>query len=220
MVASQTQSPSDLSQRQLSKFKNLFEKKKIQNGKVYFPSNEMHGVLLTNSRQGAINIIKANERDLKPYLENFDDNQYIKHIGVDVLLDKLGEENPKKKTLYLATQAYIAGQLANDPDVGRDAAVAAAKIDEERMRAMRTVKQEATHCKLSGVAFGKGVDRCVHHIEGVSEQPSLAADPNNLIVLTKEVHQQYHSWVSENHLAVTRATLKQFAQQKGYNRNW
>ena len=211
---------SDLTPRQFSKFKSLFAKKRLERGKVYFLTNEMHGVLLTNSRQGAMNIVKAHLRHVQIYIENFNDEQYIKHIGIDVLLEALGDENPKKKTQYLAARAYIASQLANDPEVFKDAQITGNIQDREKIQAMNDTKKQATHCALSGIAFGKGIQCCVHHIEGVSEQPALAADPANLIPLTKAVHDDYHSWVISKKQSITKASLKQFALERDYSRNW
>lgn len=157
---------------------------------------------------------------MQPYIENIDDKQHIKHIGVDVLLDKLGEGNPGKKTLYLAASAYIAAQLANDPAIYKDAQLRADEQDKKKTQVMQLIKKQAKYCALSRVEFSKGIECCVHHIEGLSEQPELATDVKNLIPLTRAVHEKYHSWVIAEKLAVTRATLKQFALIHNYSRNW
>lgn len=210
----------NLSPHQFSKFKSLFAQMQLLKGKVYFPPSEMHGVLLTNSRQGAMNIVKAHLRHVQPYIENIDDKQYIKHIGVDVLLEALGEENPRKKTLYLAARAYIAGKLANDPEIYKDAQLQANEQDKKKAQAMHSVKKQATQCALSGAKFGKGTDCCAHHIEGASEQPELVTDIKNLIALTRVVHEEYHSWVIAEKQSVTRATLKRFAKVHNYSTAW
>jgi len=210
----------DLTNGQISRFRKLFKSMLLKNGKAYFLTEEMHGVLRTKSRTGATNIVKAHLRYVQPYILNENDNQYIKHIGVDVLLDILAEENPKKKISYLASRAYISAYLANDPEVFRDAELRGKQQEKETIQAMQYVKRNATHCALSNTKFEKGIECNIHHVEGVSERPDLATDVKNLIPLTKEVHDQYHSWANANQLAVTRATLKQFAKEFDYRTDW
>jgi len=210
----------DLSARQISKFKKLFDSMLLKNGKAYFLTREMHGVLQTNSRQGAINIIQAHLSIVQIYLLNEKDDQYIKHIGIDVLLDALGKENPGKEIHYLAARAYISAFLANNPNVFKEVEIAAKKKKEETIKAMHFVRNHATHCMLTGKMFGKDLECHIHHIEGVSEQPELATDIKNLIPLCEDVHKTYHLWVNLNQLAVTRATLKQFAKEFNYKTDW
>ena len=210
----------DLSLRQLSKFKILFKEKKLINGKVYFPTSQMHGVLLTQSKQSALNIIQRHLRFVQPYIENINDDQYLKHIGADVLLDRLGEENPKKKTQYWAARAYISAYLANSPEIFKDAELAGQKLDKEKIKAVQVIKKGAKRCALSEKDFEKGVECHIHHVEGVSERPDLASDPKNLIALCEDVHREYHAWVNSRKESVTRATLKQFARAHNYKTDW
>jgi hypothetical protein len=106
---------------------------KLINGKAYFPTSEMHGVLLTQSKQNAINIIQSHLKFIQPYVLNIDDSLYIKHVGIDVLLDILGQENPKKKIQYLAARAYISAFLANNPDVFKDSMLRGIELDKEQI---------------------------------------------------------------------------------------
>ncbi|MBN8564121.1 MAG: hypothetical protein J0L70_26655 [Leptolyngbya sp. UWPOB_LEPTO1] len=219
-MSSVIQIETDLSPGQLNKFKSLFAKMQLRDGKAYFPTSEMHGVLLTHSKQNALNIIKAHLRFVQPYIWQENDDQYLKHIGIDILLEQLGEESPKKKTQYLAARAYISAWLANNPEVFKDAQLTGQELDRKKISAMQSVRNKATHCALSGKPFGQGVECHVHHIEGVSEQPDLATDPKNLIAICEDIHKAYHSWVNSQGGSVTRATLKQFAALHGYKRNW
>lgn len=210
----------DLTDRQISRFGKLFNSLFLKNGKAYFPTKEMHGVLQTKSRNGAFNIVQSHLSIVQIYIENVDDEQYIKHVGIDVLLDTLASENPKKQIHYLASRAYISAYLANDSEVFKDAALRGREQEKETIQVMHRVKKDATHCKLSGKLFKKGVECHVHHIEGVSEQPDLATDIENLIPLCKDVHDKYHKWVSDNQLAITRSTLKQFAKEFDFRTDW
>lgn len=210
----------DLTKAQLSKFKTLFTSMKIIGGKAYFLTKDMHGVLLTNSKQKAFNIVQANLKHVQIYLINLDDEQYIKHIGIDVLLDRLSETNPKKTTQYLAARAYVSAFLANNSEVFKDATLRGKELDQQKIQVMQDVKKYATHCALTKKIFKKGDECHIHHIEGVSEKPELANDSSNLLPLCKKVHEDYHAWVIREGQAITRASLKHFALLNNYNRDW
>jgi hypothetical protein len=210
----------DLKAGQISKFRHLLKGMKLINGKAYFPTDQMHGVLLTNSRQGALNIVKSHLAKVQPYIINIENDQYIKHIGIDVLLEALGEENPKKKILYLSARAYISAKLADDPNVFKDALLRGQQQDRKKIQVVQLTKRNAERCALSGVVFGDGVECHIHHIEGISETPDLATDPKNLIALSGEIHKEYHSWVIQKGESVNRATLKQFAKEHQYRTDW
>ena len=201
----------DLSCRQLSKFKCLFDHMKIENGRAYLPINEMHGVLLTNSRQSAVNIIRAHSKLVKPHQKG----EYLCPSGVYALLEALSDENPAKALGYRASITLIAAELANNSELAKSTQIAATNRRWSTMNTINEIKRKATHCALSGEKF-KG--NChIHHIEGKSEQPDLIDEPTNLIPLTTKIHKKYHAWVTANNKAITRQTLKEFAKRHGYN---
>lgn len=202
----------DLSRGQINKFKCLFKSMRIRNGRAYLPILEMHGVLLTNSRQSAANIVKAHDQIVKPHQEG----EYLRPSGVYVLLEALCDENPAKALGYRAALAYITAELANNPELARSTQIAAAGIKRSTVNIINDIKRKATHCALSGAKFDSNVECDIHHIEGKSEQPDLVNEPSNLIPLTAKVHGQYHEWVSANNKAITRQTLKEFAKRNGY----
>ena len=210
----------DLSPGQLNKFKKLFAAMKLINGKAYFPESEMHGVLLTQSRQTAKNKIQANLSEIQQYALNIDDNLYIKHIGIDILLDKLSESNPRKKIQYLSVRAYISSYLANSPDVFKDAVLRANEIEKKVISVMDSIRKNALKCALSGKPFTSSVECHVHHVEGVSERPDLQAVASNLLPVWNEIHTDYHRWANQNQKMVTRATLKEFAVIHKYRTDW
>ena len=203
----------DLSRGQINKFKCLFKSMKIRNGRAYLPILEMHGVLLTNSRQSAANIVKAHDKIVKPHQEY----EYLRPSGVYVLLDALCDENPAKALGYRAALAYITAELANNPELARSTQIAAADKKRSTVNTINDIKRKATQCALSGVKFDGTVECDIHHIEGKSEQPDLANEPSNLIALTAKVHGQYHEWVNANNRAITRQTLKEFAKRNHYS---
>lgn len=203
----------DLSRAQINKFKCLFASMVISNGRAYLPINEMHGVLLTNSRQSAVNLVKAHSQVVKAYQEG----EYLRPAGIYVLLDALCDENPAKALGYRAALAYITAELANNPELARSNQIAAADKHRSTVNTINDIKRKATHCVLSGAKFDCNVECHIHHIEGKSEQPDLVDEPNNLLPLTAEVHNQYHNWVVVNDKAITRQTLKEFAKRYGYS---
>ncbi|MDF5718019.1 MAG: hypothetical protein PUP93_30180 [Rhizonema sp. NSF051] len=205
---------------QLNKFKKLFAAMKLIDGKAYFPQSEMHGVLLTQSRQVAINRITAHLDIIQQYVFNEGDNMYIKHIGIDNLLDKLAEDNPKKKIQYLAVRAYISACLANNPEVFKDAELRIDKIENQVKDVMAYIRKNALKCVLSGKPFTSSGQCHVHHVEGVSERPDLQAVASNLLPVWNEIHTDYHRWANNSQKMVTRATLKEFARIHGYRTDW
>ncbi len=203
----------DLSRGQINKFKCLFKSMKIHNGRAYLPILEMHGVLLTNSRQSAANIVKSHDRIIKPHQEG----EYLRPSGVYVLLESLCDENPAKSLGYRASLAFITAELANNPELARSNQIAAADKRRSTINTINDVKRKALKCVLSGTEFGSKVECHIHHIEGKSEQPEFVDEPSNLIALTAEVHKKYHTWVKFNKKAITRQTLKEFAKRHNYN---
>ncbi len=203
----------DLSRGQINKFKCLFKSMKIHNGRAYLPILEMHGVLLTNSRQSAANIVKSHDRIIKPHQEG----EYLRPSGVYVLLESLCDENPAKSLGYRASLAFITAELANNPELARSNQIAAAVIGRSATNTIAIVKRNALRCALSHVEFNSKVKCDIHHIEGKSEQPNLVDETSNLIPLTDAIHKEYHTWVIVNKKAITRQTLKEFAKRHDYN---
>jgi hypothetical protein len=201
----------DLSTGQANRFKSLFKNMKIENGRAYLLIREMHGALLTNSRQSAANIVKAHSRIVKPHQEG----EYLRPSGVYVLLEALCDENPAKALGYRAATALIAATLANNPELARSTQIEATRQERLVNNTIREMKRKATCCTLSGVSFNN-TECHIHHIEGKSEQPDLADVEINLIPLAAEVHLEYHAWVTLNNKAITRKTLKEFAGSHNY----
>jgi hypothetical protein len=203
----------DLSRGQINKFNCLFKSMKIRNGRAYLLIHDMHGVLLTNSRNSAVNIVRAHSQLIKPHQEG----DYLRPSGVYVLLEALCDENPAKALGYRASIAYITATLANHAELAKSTQIAAAVKQRSTVNTINDIKRKATHCVLSGFKFDDNVECHIHHIEGKSEQPDLVDEPSNLIPLAAKVHIQYHEWVSTNNKSITRQTLKEFAKRNGYS---
>ena len=50
--------------------------------------------------------------------------------------------------------------------------------------------------------------------------PALMAVASNLIVITKETHDDYHAWLFRNSADIDRSSLIEYAQNKGYSTDY
>jgi hypothetical protein len=84
---------------------------------------------------------------------------------------------------------------------------------------VRSGKLKRTHntCQLCEQNFTDDDEKHAHHIKGESEDPSLANDEKNLIVIKGQIHADYHDWLNKQDLPITRATLKYYAKQKDFS---
>jgi hypothetical protein len=208
----------------LNRFRSLSKKIVIVNGVAYLPINELHGVLLTNSKKTAIKIVNNHNDIIKNYLikdkVKFPTSLFsaaIKPMGICLLLDKLAEENPKRALEYRES-IYILGYIvASNPDLQVQSWELAQKLETELKALMVKLKRIHTTCQLSGREFQPGEQKHVHHIESKACHPALMAVESNLIVITKEVHDDYHTWVFSNGGDIDRPSLIKYAESKGYS---
>lgn len=209
---SQVEVQTDLTKGQLRKFNSLFKHMAIRNGQPYLPIYYMHGPLLTNSRQSAVNIVQRHSSLVNPFKEG----DYLRPQGLYCLLEKLCEENPKKAIGYRAAIVVVSSEIANNPNLVVASLQSATEKQQAVNKTIREIQKDATHCQLSNKKFTKNNPCEIHHIEGESEEPDLADDPNNLIALSRKVHKEYHSWVIKNEEDISQASLKKFAKIFGY----
>ncbi len=209
----------DLTNGQVRKFSSFFKSMIIVDHRSYFSTSEMHGVLLTRSKAEATNKLENQLSYITNYLKNINDDRYIKLIGVDILLDRLCEVDPRKQHQYLASKAVINTWAANNAEIFKDGQLRAIEKEHEQVRVMQWVKRNATHCLLSGKS-AQEVQLDIHHIFGAAEKPELATEVHNLIPLSKDIHKAYHSWVLMQGGAVNRASLKRFALIHRYSTSW
>jgi hypothetical protein len=214
----------DLSQKQIAKFKGLIDGLIVVDNTAYLRLDELHGVLLTSSKQQAQEIVNVHRDLMKPYFVTdkvkfapFGVIAAIKPAGMYVLLDRLATINAKRAPEYRSSLVVLSYIMAKHPGVRLgDWKNAKAQFDSVT-KAMRNLKKLHIACQLTGHPFHSGDEKHVHHIEGRSENPSLAADANNLVVLHNWVHNDYHSWVIERGMPVCRASLFFYADRRGYS---
>ncbi|MEB3360148.1 MAG: hypothetical protein VKK04_25710 [Synechococcales bacterium] len=215
-----------LTKYQVSKFNSLASNLVIKNGVAYVPSTELHGVLLTRSRQRAKEIVNAYRNTLRIYLieahnlEIDGDDPYIRPIGLQILLDQLSIDNPRRATEYRASAALLTYIVANYPQLAIEDQIRERDRRTIQAQVWRNLKRRHTCCQLTGRLFNGETEKHIHHIIAESIRPDLAASENNLIVISGEVHDEYHAWVTAGGYEVNKATLRNFARRKGYSLAW
>jgi len=208
-----------LTQGQVAKFKNLIENLIVEDGAAYIPIDELHGVLLTNSRNRAKDIVNNHKDVVKAYLvrdsvrfQKYGILSAIKPIGLYALLETLAEENPKRATDYRASLALLSYIVAKHPQLAFSSNVKAKHYEAEKNSVVSKLKRIHKVCQLSKKPFTTDDEKHVHHIEGKSEDPKLLATEDNLIVIKGHIHKQYHKWLDKNKFPISRLTLRDYAK--------
>lgn len=216
-----------LSKGQVAKFNSLLNELVVKNGAVYLSIKHLHGALLTRSKDTAKSIVQAYRNILRIYLVTADElevqseHDFIRPIGVQVLLDHLAMDRPQRATEYRASAALLAYITAAHPQLAMDSSGEAKKLANFKAALIKRLKSKHHVCQLTGQTFGQEHEKHAHHIVAEAINPGLAASEDNLIVITGEVHDEYHAWVNNIPGAeISRATLRNFARIKGYSLDW
>lgn len=218
-----------LSKGQISKFNALQDNLVIKNGTAYVSTDELHGVLLTRGRKDARAIIRNYQDTLRIYfvdpedlgIETIDAPDYIRPVGLYILLEQLAEDRPQRARDYRASHALLACIVAGNAQLTMHADQLAAVSESSKRSVIRQVKSAHTACQISGHVFGKGDEKHVHHIEPEFSAPALAADKNNLIVIAEQIHHDYHGWIDRSpELEINRGTLRNFCRRNQYSLEW
>jgi len=216
-----------LSKGQVAKFNSLLNELVLKNGAAYLSIKHLHGALLTRSKDGAKSIVQAYRDTLRIYLVIADElevqseHDFIRPIGVQILLDQLAMDKPQRASDYRASAALLAYIVAAHPQLAVDSSGEAKKLASFKAALIRKLKAKHQDCQLTGQSFGPEHEKHVHHIVAESINPGLAAAEDNLIVITGTVHDEYHAWINTIPGAeISRATLRNFARQKGYRLDW
>ena len=216
-----------LSKGQVAKFNSLLNELVLKNGAAYLSIKHLHGALLTRSKDGAKSIVQAYRDTLRIYLVIADElevqseHDFIRPIGVQILLDQLAMDKPQRASDYRASAALLAYIVAAHPQLAVDSSGEAKKLASFKAALIRKLKAKHQVCQLTGQAFGQEHEKHVHHIVAEAINPGLAVAEDNLIVITGTVHDEYHAWINTIPGAeISRATLRNFARQKGYRLDW
>ena len=188
-----------LSKHQIAKFNAMTDSLVIRNGVAYVSTRELHGVLLTRGRDDAREIVNQYRNILRTFLFDADDldidiqdTGYVLPTGLYILLSQLAFDRPKRALDYRASIALLAYIVAGHPQLAMASLIQDRGLASKEQAIMSRLKRNHTHCQLSGYDFSQGGEKHVHHIEPRATAPALAADENNLIVITGEVHDAYH----------------------------
>lgn len=139
--------------------------------------------------------------------------------GACSLLGHLIRVNAKRAADYRASLCLLAC-IASEH--GAIKAADAAKEKEQKAalaQAIKKIKQEQKCCQISGRVFGPGagIQAHAHHLMGKSENPHIAAEVENLVLLDGVVHQEYHAWAAKKGMKICIESLSMFAWKKGYD---
>ena len=218
-----------LSKHQVAKFNAMNESLLIKNGVAYVSTNELHGVLLTRGRDDAREIIKQYRNILRNFLFDADDLEpgsqndlgYVLPVGLYILLEQLAQDRPRRALDYRASIALLAYIVAGHPQLALASLIRDKSFASNEQAVMSRLKKKHTHCQISGHDFALGGEKHVHHIEPRATAPALVADEVNLVVITGEIHDAYHSWVNSSPaLVVSRSSLRNFCRRNNYNMGW
>jgi hypothetical protein len=213
-----------LTNGQISKFNSLASNIIVEGGAAYIPIDKLHGVLLTNSRQRAIAIVNNHKDIVKAYLvrdpirfEKYGVSATIKPMGLYALLETLAEDNPKRASDYRASLALLSYIIAKNPQLALSSNIKAKHQEALKNSVIGKLKRQNSICLLCEEPFTDEDEKHAHHIEGESEDPSLATDQDNLILVKGWIHVDYHNWLNEIGLPINRESLKNYAMMKNFS---
>jgi hypothetical protein len=213
-----------LRQGQVNKFRGLAKKIIIEGNSAYIPIGELHGVLLTTSREKAKAIVNSYEDLVKSYLvrdkvlfQKYGIQSAIRPVGVYNLLEQLAMDRPSRATEYRASLGLLACIVAQYPQLVLNATIAAKTLDAKTSALIDKLKALHNICQLSGQEFMLNEEKHAHHIEGVSESPGLVATESNIIIIKRWLHEDYHEWATKNEYPLNRISLRYYAKYKNYS---
>ena len=217
-----------LSKHQIAKFNAMTDSLVIKNGVAYVSTRELHGVLLTRSRDDAREIVNQYRNILRNFLFDADDlgvysqdEGYVLPTGLYILLSQLALDRPKRAFDYRASIALLAYIVAGHPQLAFASLIQDRSLSNKEQAVVSRLKSKHRRCQFSGHDFRQGEEKHVHHIEPRATAPALVADENNLVVMTGKIHDDYHGWVSSNKdRTVCRASLRNFCRLNGYGLDW
>jgi hypothetical protein len=207
------------SQAQVAKFPALSRGLAVIEGVVYLDITWLHGVLLTNSRSQAAQIVLSHQQLVNGYLMKQGGVSMISMTGLCILLNHLALANAERARGYRHS-LWVLSCIVARSQVVQEADELRAKTQKLELRqAIDKVKKEHKHCQVSGQLFvtGTGMQRHAHHLLGKSENPQMAAEVKNLVLLEGKVHDAYHAWLNQHQKVVHPHTLGEFALEKGYD---
>ncbi|HEY9302595.1 MAG TPA: hypothetical protein VIQ31_40765 [Phormidium sp.] len=211
--------------RHKEKIRNAFISRKIQencssltirNSRHFLSKKDVVSILCTSPARlnKAFDDIQKSYDPMKIY-EDFDDIDSVRYYSLSGFY-KLSQN--LAKTLRVKDRQGWCGAIEI---VGRrtfkliiDAQAAQQKKIDAAMEVAK--KRDGKRCQITGKAYGKhskNVQIVAHHIFSKEHYPHLAACVDNLIALTQEVHQDFHTWNGGSRKPCTVDHLIQFVSE-------
>lgn len=211
--------------RHKEKIRNAFISRKIQencssltvrNNRHFLSKKDVVSILCTSPARlnKAFEEIQKSYDPMKIY-EDFDDIDGVRYYslsGFYKLSQHLAQKLTVKDRRGWCEAIEVVGKktfkLIIDQQTARqkkiDAAMAVAK------------RRDKSQCQITGKSHGKhskAINVTVHHIYSKQHYPHLAACVDNLITLTQEVHQDFHTWNGGSQKPCTAEHLIQFVTE-------
>lgn len=188
------------------KIRNAFISRKIQencssltvrNNRHFLSKRDVINILCTNSARlnKAFDDIKKSSDPLKIY-EDFDDIDGVRYYslsGFYKISNHLGENLTVKDRRSWCEAIEIVGKKTFKLIIDKQSA-----FDKAVQSAMKKAKnRDKSTCQITGKKhdkFSPSVNISVHHIYSKEHYPHIATCLENLITLSQEVHNEFHSW--------------------------
>ena len=212
-----------LTNAQLAKFNGLTDKMIVIDGAAYFPLEELHGVLFTNSRKNALALVNNHDDLIKNFLvrdkvkfADFFVCTAIRPMGIYQLLEALAHDKPSKANLYRESIFLLSYLVSKHPQLSVHSMVASQELNAHLQKVIKALKKQHDRCQLSDRPFLPDEEKHVHHIEAQALYPSLIAKASNLLVINGYIHDNYHHWLSKTGYPTSRKSLIKYAEINGY----
>jgi hypothetical protein len=212
------------------KIRNAFISRKIQencssltvkNNRHFLSKRDIINILCTSPARlnKAFNEIRKSHDPMKIH-EDFDDFDEDLHMsprhyslsGLYKLSQHLGKSLTVKDRRSWCAAIEVVGKktfklIIDDQTAWQN------KIN-SAMNAVR--KRDSSRCQITGKKrdkFNKAINVVVHHIYSKEHHPHLAACQDNLITLTQEIHNEFHTWNGGSQKLCTVEHLIQFVNE-------
>lgn len=212
-----------LSKGQVSKFNLLPGSIIVDGNSAYLSVEKLHGILFTNSRQTGKDIVNNYYHIVRNYLVRDQNDGRIlgvKPLGLYSLLEQLATDNPSRATQYRTSISAISCLISVNPELNVKSSSASREAATEQSKLISKLKRSHSFCQLSAVAFSSAEEKHAHHIVAASVAPDLIAHAQNILIIRKEVHCDYHNWASQYKQSIDRPSLIEYAQSKGYSTDY
>ncbi|PHV64329.1 hypothetical protein [Cyanobacterium aponinum] len=122
--------------------------------------------------------------------EDIEDERYYSFSGLERISLELSE---KLTSRYRRLHASRVPKIT--PSVIKEKATLRLPSKTEIERAKKeALKQQGNKCQVTGITNSKELPLAVHHLYSQNTYPELASDQDNLLVISNEVHKDFHTW--------------------------